>query len=147
MINYNSIQKLPNDLKFIIYDYIPNYCKALLTKNNYIRFFPDRQSYLKKYIWGNHIGLHKKFHFNTYIRYILKYDFDFIFQLLLKLHHNRWHKLNKFKYKKKLYKTYACYITEYCIENKRLKCLQRLKEFQRKKCIKIKNNIYYYGNN
>ena len=146
MNNYNLIKNLPKELKNIIYQYIPYHVKTLINKNNYTTLFIYRQNYLKKTVWGNHLGLHKKFKFDTYIRYMLKHDFDFIFYLLLKQHHNRWHKLKKFKYKKKMHKTYACYITEYCIENKRLKCLQRLKQFQRKKCIKIKNNIYYYAN-
>ena len=147
MINYNLFQFIPKELKNIIFEYIPNHTKALITKKYYNTFFIDRQSYLKKTVWGNHLGLHKKFNFDTYIRYILKKDYDYLFHLLLKQHHNRWHKLKKFNYKKKYYKTYACYITEYCIENKKLKCLRILKEFQRKKCIKIKNTIYYYGNN
>ena len=111
---YYNINLLPDELKRIIFDYIPLTVKQILNKKNYIAIFDIHYNYLKKCICN---GIYRRFSFNTYIERLIKKDCDFIFKLMVKKEIFIWGKKKRYKYKGKNYKNYILFLKYLCIKN------------------------------
>ncbi len=122
---YYNIDNLPNDLKKIIYEYLPIKIKKILTKKHYIDFFDKHYLYLKSTLCN---GVYRKFSFNTYIEKLIKNDSNFIFNLMMKKELFIWGRKKRYKYRGKKYKNYISFLKELCIKNESNRCYHIIKD-------------------
>jgi hypothetical protein len=107
---FNYINLLPDVLINIIYDFLPNVTKIFVNRKFYIEY----HHLLKPYIIKTTI--------ENYIRYIIKRDFDFVFEQILKENCSKWISIKKYIYKYVIYCNYLYFIKDYCIEHESVKC-------------------------
>ena len=101
---------IPDDLLGDIYLYIPNESKYLLIKTNY------EEHYV------NIINNLRKSKYNSYIRFIIRNDYSYLFDNLLKHKYNQFHIKNKISYKNITYKYLYEFVKYYIQINNASKC-------------------------
>ena len=127
---------LCDDIKKIIWDYIPVITKSSLSK----------QSYLKNYVIKN--ASIESVHYQNYIRDIIRKDCFFIIKMNLELHFNKWLKKKNIYYKDYKINNYVNYLLHLCFENKSTRCEREINNYIKKcgldkswyKRIILKNN-------
>jgi len=107
-----NINNLPDDILFIIKEYIPNIVIFFLTKKDYIQFHP----LIRQYINNRDIEM--------YIRTMVRQDNDFVLNQLLKENSRRWLDMKKYYYKNCIYSNYITFLESYAIDNESIKCRQ-----------------------
>lgn len=125
---YYLINKLPDDLKIIIYDYIPLHVKVKFSKKMYIDNYSKYHEFIKTNICK---GVYRRFTFNTYVEKIIKSDSSFIFENVIKKEAIVWNKKKRYKYKGKKYKSYIDFLKELCQKNESTRCLNLIKYFMK----------------
>lgn len=130
------IYNLPNELLDIIFYYLSNIKKAPLNK-----------FYYNKY---NNL-LQKNFtveRYNSFIRDIIRNDYNFIFEHIVCKNINNWITENNFYYKNVIYKNYISFYINYCNTYSSNKCKNLIFIFLEKSSIPktlLKNKkIKYY---
>jgi len=103
-----NINKLPQDLINIIKEYIPKKIFIFTNRENYNLY----HCLLKQDI--NNI--------NNYIRYIVKFDYSFVFQKVIRENYKKWFEIKNYRYKDMIFPDYFYFITNYCIENEASNC-------------------------
>ena len=104
-----NLINLSNNLLLIIKSFIPKTIILFLTKENYLKY----QKVIKKII----INIKK-----SYMRFLLRNDFDFIFLFRIKEYGNNWCKNSKTKYKNMFFKNKLLLYKYYTIDNNSEKC-------------------------
>jgi hypothetical protein len=132
-VNYSLIKDLPNELKNIIFSYIP-YSKLIFVNNNYYlayhKYLPINPSYIE-----------------NFIRDIIRKDNRFVFKMLLLENYIKWTKIKKYIYKNIICYDYVSFVNYYIIQNKSNKCKKELNDYiskygiMNKKEFKKKNTI------
>jgi hypothetical protein len=103
-----NINKLPHDIIIIIKEYIPKKIFIFTNRENYNLY----HSLLKPYISN----------IENYIRYIVKFDYSFIFQKVLRENFKKWVQIKSYRYKDMIFGDYFHFISNYCIENESSNC-------------------------
>jgi hypothetical protein len=106
------IDKLPSDIINIIKGYIPKKSFIFTNRENYNLY----HSLLKEDISN----------IDNYIRTIVKFDYSFIFQKVLRENFKKWIQIKNYKYKDMIFVDYFHFITNYCIENESSNCRKNI---------------------
>lgn len=127
--NLQKINELPEDIVREITEFIPQYYFVYTNKTNFTNYH-----YLIKEL------LLKKNIFETYVRYIVRRDNDFIFKYILHENYNKWVLIKKYIDEYVVYPDYICFLINYCIINNSNKCRIILTNYieTRKQIIKSK---------
>ena len=112
-----NVDKLPDDMIYEIYAYIPKIVTIFLTKKNYLK----DHHLLKK--------LTNKRHIENYIRTMVRQDNEFVFNRLLVENYHRWIQMTKYYYKNCIYTNYLTFIESYAIDNESTNCRRLICEF------------------
>ena len=103
------INNLPNDLLLNIKSYIPQCILLTLSKERYVTY----QNSIKSIVGKRQ---------ESYIRYILRNDLDFIFSIRIQEYGEYWSKINKERYKDYIFDNKLLLYKYYTIENNANKC-------------------------
>jgi hypothetical protein len=114
---FKNVDKLPDVLIDIIYDYIPKCVTMFLTKKNY----KEEHYLLRKFI--------NKRKVEQYIRRMVRQDNDFVFKQLLVENNYKWLNMRKYYYKECIYGNYLNFLESYAIDNKSEKCRKIILDF------------------
>ena len=109
---------LPDDILYIIYLYIHNENKYLLNKTNYEKHYIEIINNLRKP------------EYNSYIRFIIRNDYSYLFDNLLKHKYNEFHTKNKISYKNITYKYLYEFVKYYIQLNNSGRCNNILINYQ-----------------
>jgi len=112
-----KINILPNEIIINIKEYIPYTGLLVLNKNFYFK----HHKYFKKLI--------KEKLYENYIRDIVRKDYYFVFDLLIKENYKFWYHVKRYIYKNVIYGNYICFLQSYCIENESTNCRNLLNKF------------------
>ena len=112
-----NINYLCDDLKNIIWCYIPYEYKSILTKKLYIKFYFIRNKMIPV------------IHYQNYIRSVIRMDNNFIIKMNLKLHFKKWLKKKNIYYKDYKINNYVNYLLHLCFENNSNKCEREIKQY------------------
>ena len=104
---------------------------SLLSKNNFLEYFYNSQINLEnKYkIHYPHYngGTNKHKSYDSYIRFIIRNDFNFLFGKMLNIHYIKWNKTKKWNYRNMKFRNYLEYILYLCELNRSGKCKNIIK--------------------
>ena len=128
----NKINKLPDVLIEVIKGYLTVISTLFLYKQNYI----TNHYLIRPFILKNKI--------ENYIRYMIRRDYDFVFQQILVENYIKWLEIKHYMYKNIIYKNYIYFIKDYCIENESVKCRNLINLFLKEHGLcqnQHKNNI------
>jgi hypothetical protein len=103
-----NINTLPQDLINIIKEYIPKKILIFTNRENYKLY----HCLLKPYISN----------IENYIRYIVKFDYSFVFEKVIRENYKKWVEIKNYRYKDMIFSDYFYFITNYCIENESSNC-------------------------
>ncbi len=124
------MNNLPEDILNLIYQYIPYHVRCLFSAKNYLKYNSSHQEYLRNNVYGYHLKLNKRFTFDTYVRKLIKNDYYYVFQFVLKENYKSWKKTTKKnRYKNMNYRSKLLFYSLYCIENKANKCLEIIRNY------------------
>jgi hypothetical protein len=112
---FMNINKLPQDIINIIEEYIPKKIFIFTNRENYNLY----HSLLKRHI--NNI--------ENYIRYIVKFDYSFVFEKVIRENYEKWFEIKHYRYKDMIFADYFHFITNYCIENESSNCRKSILDF------------------
>jgi hypothetical protein len=101
---------LPDELINIIHKYIPTTTLVWLTKQHYNSYH--------RYVIPKLLKIDR----DSYMRHLLRNDFDILFNMQLRENAIKWKSSKKYIYKKKVYKNYFEFIWELSTENEATKC-------------------------
>lgn len=107
------IENYPDELKRLIFSFIPLYRHVFLNKYFYYNYH--------KYIKINNI--------ENYIRDIIRNDNSFVFKFIIKENFYKWKLLKKYLYKNIICYDYLSFVNYYIIQNKANKCQQELNDY------------------
>jgi hypothetical protein len=128
-----KINSLPFELINLIKEYVP--------KKEFI--YTNRENF-KLY---HNLVLIKPNQFFNYVKTIIKYDYEFVFNILIRDNYQKWCEKGKIYYKNMSFGNYIYFILNFCLENESEKCLNTLliffKEVGLGKNLHKKNVIKY----
>lgn len=114
----NNISFLPQEIKEIIYYFIPIEQKCYLTKKIFVNYYKEKIKTIPIY--------------ESYIRYVIRNNHIFIFDLNMLYNYNHWFNLKNWKYNNRIYKNYLMYINEYANKQNKHNLYQILKKYRDK---------------
>ena len=127
------INKLPEDLINVIKEFIPLHILVFLDKTHYILY----HSVVKQHICN----------YENYIRDVIKRDNEFVFERIVNENDSKWFQIKNYLYKNMIFKNYAYFVINYCIENDSNNCIKIMNDFFKKlglcKNLHKKNIIKY----
>jgi hypothetical protein len=109
---------LPDDLKIIIYSFIPLEVTVLCEKKKY----EENHCVIKRII-------HNKNYYENYIRDMVRKDCYYVFSFLLEENYKKWFEMKKYVYKNTIYANYLHFLKDYCIENDANNCRNEMNDF------------------
>lgn len=102
------IYYLPDELIDIIKEYLPVFITVFLNKELYFK---------------NHMFIRKMIiNYESYIRFTVRSDNDFVFNEICKENFKKWLFIKKYNYKTMIFSNYIYFLLYYCIENNSCKC-------------------------
>jgi hypothetical protein len=107
---FKNVDKLPEQLISIIYEFLPKIVTMFLTKENYQRDHHLIREFVNK----------RKI--EQYIRCMVRQDNDFVFKQLLVENYRRWLDMKKYYYRESIYSNYINFLESYAIDNNSSKC-------------------------
>ena len=113
---FKQINLLPDELIQMIKEYIPLYTYIFTNRTNYFHY----HYLLKKEIMKK--SLHDMIRIENYVRTMIRRDFDFVFEQIIKENYIYWLNHKKYIYKNSKYANYIYFLIDYCIENDSDKC-------------------------
>lgn len=114
----NLISLLPQEIKEIIYNFIPMEQKCYLTKNLFVDYYKKKIKNIPLY--------------QSYIRYIIRNNHVFIFNLNLHNNYKHWFNLKNWNYNNRNYKNYILYIKDYTNKQNKQFMYQSIKNIETK---------------
>ena len=112
---FSNINKLPGDIINVIKENIPKKTFIFTNRENYNLY----HLLLKPYISN----------IDNYIRNIVKFDYSFIFEKVIKENYKKWLEIKNYKYKNMIFPNYFYFIINYCIKNESSKCRKSILDF------------------
>jgi len=104
------ISRLPDDTKNYILKFLPFKTYIFLKKEYYIK----NHSKIKPFICYSQ--------YENYIRFLVRNDYFFVFELLINENIKRWIHFTKYMYKNNVFSNYVYFLHYYCVENESTKC-------------------------
>jgi hypothetical protein len=130
-----EVNNFPNEIKNIIYSYIPDINKVFLNKDNYVK----NHNIIRK-------NINKK-KIEQYIRKTIIRDHAFVFREILKENIEKWIGLKNYYYRGCIFSNYLFFLKSFCIDNESEKCQIILINVMNKLCLTKnqykKNHIRY----
>ena len=115
----NFIRNIPKELEIHIYEYInPKWlsnCKRKFYEDYFIENLNDRYTHLYSKV---------PFISENFIRYLVRNDLHYPFNILHSKRMNQWNKIKKWRYKNKRFKNYFNYLRDLCREYESGNCLK-----------------------
>jgi hypothetical protein len=106
---FDLINKLPHDIvHYEIKQFIPKKVFVFTNKKNYILY----HQLIKQDI----------INYENYIRDTIRRDNYFVFERIVRENYKKWFEFKKYMYKNIIFKNYACFAINYCIENESTNC-------------------------
>lgn len=125
------INKVPLEIKNILLSYIPKSILSLLSKNNFLEYFYNNQIDLDnkyKMFYPHYNGVSNKYkNYDSYLRFIIRNDFNFLFENILNIYYEKWNKTKRWNYKNIKFRNYLEYILYLCEINTSGKCKNIIK--------------------
>jgi len=118
-----QINPLPDDIKNIIFEMLPNSEKIFLNKKYYEKYhYLIRQMIInnKNFLSAATYGM------EAYIRNIVRNNYYFSFDRIVKENFDRWLFMKKYRYKDIVFSNYVRFLIYYCNEFESYDCLNRL---------------------
>ena len=106
---------LPDDIIRVIQEYIPLRVLQFTNKISYAAYHLQRRDVIYNY--------------ESYVREIVKRDYSFIFELIIRENIEKWNNVKKYLYNNVIYASYIYFIWNYCIEHNSQKCRTVLSSF------------------
>ena len=100
---------LPDDIIRVIKEYIPLRILQVTNKISYTAYHLHQRDVLHNY--------------ESYVREVVKRDYSFIFELIIRENIQKWNNVKKYLYKNVIYASYIYFILNYCIENNSHRCI------------------------
>jgi adenosine deaminase len=116
---FYRLNKLPEEIVHYIKEFIHLKTLLWLSKSNYMN---HHYQIVKPLIYEKGC--------DTYMRYIVRNDFDFLFGVSLNENFIKWLKLTKYMYKNTIYSNYIYFLLYFCIE------------YDANKCRTVLNNVF-----
>jgi hypothetical protein len=104
------INNLPNEIKSNILGFLPLKIYIFLKKEYYIK----NHSKIKQFICYSQ--------YENYIRFLIRNDYFFVFELLIKENFKKWIHFTKYIYKNNVFSNYIYFLHYYSVENDSDKC-------------------------
>ena len=127
------IHKLPAELINIIKEYIPKKILVFVNKTNYILYHSAIKCCIHNY--------------EKFIRDVIRRDNEFVFEMIVNENYSRWVLIKNYRYNNMVFKNYAFFVVNYCIENDSNNCRKIIIDFLKKlglcKNLHKKNIIKY----
>jgi hypothetical protein len=127
------IHKLPAELINIIKEYIPKKILVFVNKTNYILYHSAIKCCIHNY--------------EKFIRDVIRRDNEFVFEMIVNENYSRWFLIKNYRYNNMVFKNYAFFVVNYCIENDSNNCRKIIIDFLKKlglcKNLHKKNIIKY----
>lgn len=111
----NNINQLPNELQYLIKEFVPKKAFVLTNRENYKMYHSE-------------INITKN-NYDNYIRDVIKRDNDFVFKTLISEDYCKWFNIKNILYKNISFKNYLYFIINFCIENQSVNCQNILSIF------------------
>lgn len=108
----NQINKLPNDVLNIIKEYLNYHSLVFLNKTYYDLYHYSIKEKITKY--------------ESYIRYIIKRDYYYVFNKVIRENFDNWIDIRKYRYKYMIFNSYIYFIMHFCMEECSEKCTKVL---------------------
>ena len=112
-----EIRKLPEDVIYIIYSWIPKTNLIHLNKNNYS---------------NNHYLITTKFSninkVETFTRKIIRNDWNYVFKIILNENFDKWMRMKKYIYASSIFENYIFFLLYFANENNSSLCKEIIKE-------------------
>lgn len=105
----NIVNFLPDDLLYIVWSHIHPINKIFLSKTNYIKY-----NYLIDKLISN---------YESYLRDIIRHDYNYVFNYILQRNFNKWIQINNFHYNNTVFPYYINYIYNFSKNNQSYKCM------------------------
>jgi len=112
-MNKKEIINLPDDVLNIILEYIP--VKKIITLNN------------KYYNLYHHLIKNRINSYESYTRDMIRRDYGYIFDRLLRENFDNWINNRKYRHKDMIFNNYIYFVLYFCIENNSEDCLNILR--------------------
>ena len=110
-----QICMLPDDIIRVIQEYIPLRILQFTNKISYVAY---------------HLQLREvMYNYESYVREVVKRDYPFIFELIIRENIQKWNNIKKYLYKNVIYASYIYFILNYCHEHNSQQCRKVLCEF------------------
>ena len=116
---FNYIEQLPFEIKNIIYYYISDDVKSNLTKKLFIKNYKNKIKKIPMY--------------DSYIRYLIRNEHQFILNLHLDINKSHWFNLKNWRYNNTIFKNYLLYLKDYSQKQNKNKMYQIIKSIETKK--------------
>ena len=97
------IFRLPDDIIRVIQEYIPINVLRFTNKISYVAYHLQVREMLYNY--------------ESYIREVVKRDYSFIFNIIVRENIQKWNNSKKYLYKNVIYASYIYFILNYCLEH------------------------------
>lgn len=110
---------MPLEIKEIVYYYIPDNVTSNFTKKSFIEYYEKKRKIIPYY--------------NSYIRYLIRNNHEFIFNLNLEINSKHWFNLKYWKYENKIYSSYLTYLKQYTNKQNKNKMYQIIKSIETKR--------------
>lgn len=127
------IHKLPAELINIIKEYIPKKIVVFVNKTNYNLYHSVIKCCIHNY--------------EKFIRDVIRRDNEFVFEMIVNENYSRWVLIKNYRYNNMVFKNYAFFVVNYCIENDSNNCRKIIIDFLKKlglcKNLHKKNIIKY----
>lgn len=108
---------LNDDIMTIIYKYLSPEIKVWLNRKNYIKNHKCVKSLIDTKLY------------DSYVRDMVRNDYSFVLEQLIKENFRKWHNWKKYNYNGDIYKTYLVFIRNYANDNNSYKCLRLIDEY------------------
>jgi len=115
MLIIKKINDLPNEIKDIIFEYIPNY----------------RLIFINKFYYNSYHNLLIPFiqNYESFVRDMIRRDNFFVFKKVIEENIHRWLKKKIYIYKNMIFNNHIYFIIYYCVENNSENCRKLLQDF------------------
>ena len=109
------IFRLPDDIIRVIQEYIPLRVLQFTNKISYVAYHLQIRDIMYNY--------------ESYVREVVKRDYSFIFELIIRENIQKWNNIKKYLYKNVIYASYIYFILNYCQEHNSQQCRLVLYDF------------------
>ena len=129
-----KIDQIPEEVAMEIKTYIPNNVLFITNKKYYgdnimkIRFLYHNTNVNKRFLYNTDTAYYSKL--DSYINFIIKNDFDYVFKKLIQYKYNHWVTIKRYKYKGMSHCNYLTFLNHLCITSQSTKCRNVIKKIE-----------------